>query len=86
MLTSTLRAVGGSVMMAIPKAMLESLGLSANAKVTLRIDEAGRLVVEPRQRPRYTLEELVARCEPDTAQDEEARDWDQSGPIGRETI
>ena len=34
----TLRTVGGSTMVAIPKAILEGLGLAANAKVGLRID------------------------------------------------
>ena len=62
MLTSTLRAVGGSVMMAIPKPLLDSMGLGPNVKVALRIED-GRLVVEPQPRPRYSLAELVARVE-----------------------
>ncbi|MCX7325156.1 MAG: AbrB/MazE/SpoVT family DNA-binding domain-containing protein [Hyphomicrobiales bacterium] len=34
MLTSTLRSVGGSVMLTIPKAVLDVLGLGVNDKVT----------------------------------------------------
>ena len=84
MLTSTLRTVGGSVMLAIPKSVLDGLGLAANEKVELRLDE-GRLVIEPRRRPKYTLDELVAQCNSDLASDE-AREWDEAQPVGREQI
>lgn len=85
MLTSTLRTVGGSIMMAIPKPVLEGLGLAANEKVALHID-AGRLVVEPRPRPRYTLEELVAGCDMSADTDAAIREWDTAEPVGREVI
>lgn len=82
--TSTLRTVGGSVMMAIPRPLLEDLGLAPNAKVALRVED-GRLVVEPRK-PRYTLAELVAQCDPAAPRDEEARRWDEAPPMGREAL
>lgn len=58
MLTSTLRNVGGSVMLAMPKSVLEGLGLAANTKVALSIDN-GRLVVQAQPRPKCTLGELL---------------------------
>jgi antitoxin component of MazEF toxin-antitoxin module len=58
MLFSMLRTVGGSVMFAIPKPILDGLGLSANTHVGLSVS-GGRLIVEPHPRPRYTLSELV---------------------------
>ena len=85
MLTSTLRAVGGSVMMAIPKPVLDSMGLGPNVKVALRIEE-GRLVVEPRPRPRYSLAELVAQCDADAPPSEEARLWDEAPLVGGEAL
>ena len=54
MLLTTLRTVGGSVMFAIPKPILEGLGLSANTQVGLSVSE-GRLIVEPHPRRRYSL-------------------------------
>lgn len=83
MLTSTLRSVGGSVMLAIPKSVLDGLGLAAKDKVELRLDE-GRLVIEPR-RPKYTLDELVAQCL-ESAPDQAAREWDEAVAVGRELI
>lgn len=85
MVTSTLRTVGGSVMMAIPKPLLEGLGLSANEKVALHIDN-GRLIVEPRPKPRYRLADLVAQCDPNAPVTEEDRAWDEAGAAGREIL
>ena len=49
--TTTLRKVGGSVMLAVPRAVLDILRLRAGASVGISV-ESGRLVVEPRQRRR----------------------------------
>lgn len=85
MLTSTLRTVGGSVMMAIPKPVLDSMGLGPNVKVALHIED-GRLVVEARPRPRYSLADLVAQCDADAALSEEAREWDEAPAVGDEAL
>jgi antitoxin ChpS len=85
MLTSTLRNVGGSVMMAIPKSVLDGLGLSANTKVALSIEQ-GRLVVEARPRPKYTLAELLAECDPTAPEADREDAWDSMEPIGREVL
>ena len=85
MLISTLRTVGGSVMMAIPKPVLDSMGLGPNVKVALRIEE-GRLVVEPRPRPRYSLAELVAQCDADAPVSDEVRLWDEAPSMGGEAL
>ncbi|MCV3765889.1 AbrB/MazE/SpoVT family DNA-binding domain-containing protein [Rhizobium sp. TRM95796] len=85
MATSTLRTVGGSVMMAIPKPLLEMLGLAPNAKLDLSVED-GRLVAIPRPRPRYSLDELVAQCDPDAPLSEEEQAWLDAPPMGREVL
>ena len=55
-----LRKVGGSVMLVIPKAMLDALDLASDASVGLSI-KAGRLIVDPKKRRRYSLDELCKR-------------------------
>jgi antitoxin ChpS len=85
MLTSTLRNVGGSVMLAIPKSLLETLGLAANTKVALSVDH-GRLVVEANPKPKYTLAELLAQCDPAAAPNEDERAWEDTEPVGREML
>ena len=39
------------------------LRLGPGAKVGLAV-QSGRLIVEPQRRPRYTLDELLAQCDP----------------------
>jgi antitoxin ChpS len=81
--TTNLRKVGGSVMLAVPPALLDVLHLSAGARVGLTVDN-GRLVVEPEARPRYTLDALLARCDASAELTAEDRAWLEAGPAGSE--
>lgn len=81
--TTSLRKVGGSVMLAVPPALLDVLHLSVGAKVGLAVDN-GRLVVEPRARPRYTLDELLAQCDASAGLTAEDREWLDVRPVGHE--
>ena len=83
--TTNLRKVGGSVMLAVPPALLDLLNLQPGAKVGIAV-ESGRLVVEPRQRPRYTLAELLAQCDPKAPRAKEEREWLDSRPAGGEIL
>ena len=83
--TTNLRKVGGSIMLAIPPALLDILRLRAGAKVGIAV-ESGRLIVEPQQRPRYTLDELLAQCDPKAARTEDEREWLDNKPVGGELI
>ena len=85
MLKVHLRKVGGSVMLAVPRMILESLNLDAGSVVDLALED-GRLVVGPERRPRYTLAELLAQCDATAADLEGERAW-TAGPLsGRELI
>jgi antitoxin ChpS len=83
--TATLRKVGGSVMVAIPKPMLEALDLAPDSAVGRSV-KAGKLVIEPRPRRRYLLDELLAKYKPSARPSPEERDWLESPPVGREVI
>lgn len=87
--TTNLRKVGGSVMLAVPPALLNILQLQPGAKVGVAV-ESGRLIVEARPRPRYTLAELLAQCNPKACRSKQGskrdREWLNSKPVGRELI
>ncbi len=89
MRTTSLRKVGGSVMLAIPPALLAILQLQPGARVGIAV-ESGRLVVEPRPRRRYTLDELLAQCNPRARRSKrgskQERGWLDSNPVGSELI
>ena len=80
---TNLRKVGGSVMLAVPRAILDLLHLEAGATVGLALD-GERLVVQPQPKPRYTLDELLAQCDPDAEITAEDRAWIDAAPSGRE--
>jgi antitoxin ChpS len=83
--TTNLRKVGGSVMLVVPPAVLDMLHLQAGTTVGLVID-GGRLIVEPQRRPRYTLEELLAQCDPSAELTQEDREWLDAKPVGSELL
>lgn len=71
-------------MLAVPPALLDTLGLAADKTVGLDVVD-GDLVVRP-ARPRYTLDELLDRCDPDAPLSEEDRVFLDTSPVGRELI
>jgi antitoxin ChpS len=88
--TTNLRKVGGSVMLAVPPALLEILRLQPGAKVGIAV-ENGRIVVEPQKRPRYTLDELLTQCNPkvrrkSVRRSKQERQWLNGKPVGGELI
>lgn len=78
--TATLRAVGGSVSVTLPRQMLRTLGLAAGASVAVTVED-GRLVLSP-SRPRYSLAELLAGMK--AGDMPTAPGWSGARPVGRE--
>jgi antitoxin ChpS len=83
--TTNLRKVGGSVMLAVPPAILEQLQLKVGATVGLAVD-GERLVMQPRPKPHYTLEELLAKCDYSQPRTAEEQEWLDAPPVGRELL
>jgi len=83
--TTNLRKVGGSVMLAVPPALLDILRLQPGVQVGIAV-EGGRLVVEPQPRRRYTLHELLSQCHPKAPRAKREREWINSKAVGRELI
>jgi len=84
MTTATLRTLGGSVVMTVPKKLLALLHLRAGARVEMRV-ENGTLIVQPVTKPKYTLAELLAQCTPtDFTLTTEDRVWLDATPVGNE--
>ena len=62
MYTSNLRRVGGSVMLAVPPAILDMVQLQSGSSVSLMV-ESGRLIVSPEPKKKYSLQELLTQCD-----------------------
>lgn len=83
--TTNLRRVGGSIMMAVPPALLEVLNLRAGTTVGMSVT-GGRLVVEPQSRPHYTMAELLAVSDYEQPQPSQEREWVDAAAAGRELL
>jgi len=81
--TTNLRKVGGSVMLAVPPAILDMLHLEAGSTVGMAI-EGDRLVIQPQTKPKYTLDELLLQCDSHAEISEEDRAWLSLSPLGKE--
>jgi antitoxin ChpS len=83
--TTNLRKVGGSVMLALPPAILDLLDLKAGATVGVAV-EGDHLVIAPKPRPRYSLDQLLAGCDPSAPMSTEDRAWLEAPRAGGELI
>ena len=84
MATATLRSLGGSVVLTVPKKVLSLIHLDVGAEVDLSV-RGGKLIVAPRKQPRYTLRQLLARCDKETwTLTTEDRTWLRSKSVGKE--
>jgi antitoxin MazE len=60
---------GNSLALRIPKSFANETDLSPGSDVDLSIED-GRLVITPLAKPRYSLDELLARVTPENRHDE----------------
>jgi antitoxin ChpS len=82
---TNLRKVGGSVMLAVPPALLDLLHLKAGAPVGVAVDN-GRLIVEASPQPRYTLAELLAASDYSGPLSPADREWLDAPATGKEIL
>ena len=88
MLTTNLRKVGGSVMLAVPPAVLDLLHLEVGSAVALTV-EGERLVmnaVSPQAKSKYTLADLLKASDYEQPLSPEEREWIEAPAVGRELI
>lgn len=72
-------------MLAVPPVLLDLLSLGAGTKVDIGV-KGDRLIVAPRTRPAYTLDELLAMCDETAPIDHEDRAWLDGQPVGNELL
>jgi antitoxin ChpS len=87
--STSLRKVGGSVMLAVPPAFLDQLHLRPGSTVGLAISE-GCLVIDPSYlpavRPRYSLAELLSMSDYTNPPTSEQREWVDAPAVGGELL
>jgi antitoxin MazE len=79
MITTHIRKWGNSLAVRFPQSLLAQLSLQADEEVEISID-AGRLILSPVKKPKYTLDDLLTHTPPDSAHGE----IDFGKPVGKE--
>lgn len=85
MSTTTLRNAGGSVVMAIPKRILELVNLQSGSVVDIDVRD-GHLVIEPVKKPHYKLSDLLAQCDFSIPMTADEQDWLDAPSIWLEAV
>lgn len=83
MSTTTLRKAGGSVVMTIPKRILELVNLQSGSVVDIDVKD-GHLVIEPIKKPHYKLADLLAQCDFSIPMNVDEQDWLDAPSVGLE--
>ena len=79
---TVLRNFGNSVGLVIPKPLRDALKFEAGQTVQLDASDEG-LLIRPAAR-RYSLDELLAQCDPKAPMPTDMAEWQQARPAGRE--
>lgn len=85
MRSATLRQSGGSVIVSLPKAFLDLLGLRADARVDIGVEDH-KIVIVPQSRGRIGLEARLAMCDFSKPISAEEREWLDAPAVGDEVI
>lgn len=73
---------GNSAAVRLPTELLRMLKVSMGDKLSVNLQPDGVLLKAAR--PSYSLEELVAQCDPKAAEPEDMAAWSNMKPVGRE--
>ena len=81
---TSLRSIGNSKGAVIPAQLLKELNISVGDKLDAKV-ENGTLVITPKSlKPKYTLNELLVKCDENAPMPETLLEWDSAQPVGNE--
>jgi len=72
---------GNSLAVRLPRPLAHALGLDEGSRIDIEVED-GRIVLRPRAKPPYRLDDLVNGITPDNLPDESFDD----APVGREVL
>lgn len=74
---------GNSAGMVIPGVVMKELGLQPGQSMEASVQN-NQLVLTPVAKQRYTLDELLAQCDPNAPELDEKEIWGRDNPVGNE--
>ncbi len=85
-MNTNIRKIGNSSGMILPAVILKKLHLSEGDEV--EISENGRqiMITPKKNKPKFTLKELLAQCDLNAPMPEAVKEWDEVSIAGREFL
>jgi len=82
----SIRKIGNSKGAVIPAPLLKELGVDAGHIMQANVVD-GRLVIEKMSTPEYSIDELLAQCQPEVMSlDSDDSAWLNDIPVGKESF
>lgn len=82
-----LRKVGGSLMVALPRPIIDEFALNAGSKLSIEVDDGAiKLKSLIDCSPKYTLQELLDQCDFTATLTDEEREWLDAPQVGMEVL
>ncbi|MTI11960.1 AbrB/MazE/SpoVT family DNA-binding domain-containing protein [Sansalvadorimonas verongulae] len=79
-----IRKIGNSAGTIIPAAILREMSLSEGDDIMISNTD-GCIIIEPvQEKPKYSLDELLAKCDENAPMPEELKEWDEAPAVGNE--
>lgn len=83
---TSLRQVGGSVAMVIPPIFLKQLHINVGTEMNISTSGKGLLIEPVKNKPKYSLEELLAQSDFEMARNAESEEWLNAPNVGEELL
>lgn len=78
------RKIGNSAGAIIPAPVLKELKLREGDSIDVSIVDNCIVIKPTQEKPRYTLDELLKKCNPNAPKNKELDAWDNITPVGNE--
>jgi len=84
LMQTLVRKIGNSTGMIIPANILKKYGLNIGDQLDIQ-DDNGRIVIVPtKTKPKYTLTQLLDKCDESASMPQELIDWNNTPEVGNE--
>jgi antitoxin ChpS len=78
-----IQAWGNSAAVRLPAVLLSKLDMRVGQEISAVVVD-GALVLKPVKKPKYTLNELIAQCDPQAERDADVVAWQDMESVGKE--
>ncbi|NQZ11726.1 MAG: AbrB/MazE/SpoVT family DNA-binding domain-containing protein [Algicola sp.] len=81
---TSLRSIGNSKGAVIPAQLLKELNINVGDKLDARAENGALIITLKHVKPKYLLDELLAKCDESAPMPQTLVDWDNAQPVGEE--